>query len=44
MAKRIKSEKPALITIKDWGHADELIREIAIRQIAIEKLEELAGE
>ena len=36
MAKRIKSDKPALISIKDWAHADELIREIADHQICIE--------
>lgn len=39
MAKRIKSEKPALIPIKDWQQADEMVREISDCQIAIEKLE-----
>jgi len=42
MAKRIKSEKPALIPIKDWQQADELVREIADCQIAIEKMESIA--
>ena len=42
MAKRIRSEKPALIPIKDWPQADELIRETADCQIAIEKLEAIA--
>lgn len=42
MAKRIKSDKPALIHIKDWAHADELIREISDCQIVIEKIEAIA--
>lgn len=42
MAKRIKSEKPALIFIKDWAAADSLIRDIANHQICIEKLEAIA--
>ena len=42
MAKRIRSEKPALITIKDWQQADEMVRNIADCQIAIEKLEAIA--
>ena len=39
---RIKSDKPALIHIRDWGHADKLIRKITIHQVAIEKLEGIA--
>ncbi|KPL21780.1 MAG: hypothetical protein AMJ75_09345 [Phycisphaerae bacterium SM1_79] len=42
MAKRIKSEKPALIPIRDWQQADEIIKEISDYQIAIEKIEAIA--
>lgn len=37
--KRIKSDKPALIEVRDWAHADKLIRQIADHQTIIEKLE-----
>ena len=41
--KRIKSDKPALIQVRDWAHADELVRKIADRQTIIEKLEATAN-
>lgn len=40
--KRIKSDKPALLQVRDWAHADELVRQISDHQILIEKLEAAA--
>lgn len=37
--KRIKSDKPALIHVRDWAHADRIIRQIADHQFIMEKLE-----
>ena len=37
--KRIKSDKPALIQVKDWAHADELVRLIAAHQDTIREKE-----
>ena len=40
--KRIKSDKPALIQVRDWAHADELVRKIADHQDTIRKKEIIA--
>jgi len=40
MAKRVKSDKQSLVQIRDWGHADKLVREIGDCQGAIQKAEE----
>ena len=40
--KRIKSDKPALLQVRDWAHADELIRKIADHQDTIRKKEIIA--
>lgn len=35
MGKRVKSAKPAIIAIKDWGQADAMLREIGDNQLLI---------
>jgi len=40
MAKRVKSDKQSLMQIRDWGHADQLVRDIGDCQGAIQKAEE----
>jgi len=40
--RRVKSAEPALISIKNWVHADETIRAISVHQALIRKLEDTA--
>ena len=42
MAKRVKSDKANLIEVTSWRHADKLVREIAVHQRTIQKLEAIA--
>ncbi len=37
--KRVKSDRPAWITIRDWGHADALVGEIGVLNSDIERAE-----
>ena len=41
---RVKSDRPVLIEIRDWKHADELVRKIGEQQLEIQRTEGLAKE
>jgi len=38
-SKRVKSAKPAIIPIENWGQADAMLREVGDNQLAIQSLE-----
>ena len=42
MAKRVKSDKQSLMQIRDWGHADQMVRDIGDCQAALQEAEERA--